>query len=65
MDILEIEMPKGYMNIGIDSANQLVADTNDSTNWDTMTFPLPKGRWTISSQKGKMVWVRKKKWYQK
>lgn len=47
--ILIIEMPKGYRNIAVTLSNHLVADTNDSTNWDTLKFPLPKGKWSIYS----------------
>ncbi len=48
---IEITMPKGYMNVGITTDNFLVADTNDSANWDTLKFPLPEGKWSIYSNK--------------
>ena len=57
-DILEtmvIEIPKGFMNIGISTDNYLFADTNDSVNWDTLRLPLPEGEWSILDVKGKMV----------
>jgi len=43
------------MNTGISTCNHFIADTNDSANWDTLKFPLPKGKWSIQSIKGKMV----------
>jgi hypothetical protein len=46
---IKIELPKGFMNVGISTDNILIADTNDSANWDTISFPLPepKGTWNI------------------
>ena len=43
------------MNTGISTCNHFIADTNDSTNWDTIKFPLPKGKWSIQGIQGKMV----------
>ena len=40
---MEIKIPKGYRNIGITINNKLIADTNDSSDWDTICIPLPKG----------------------
>ena len=48
---LEIELPKGFMNCGITAKNNFVADTNDSDNWDTLKFPLPRGKWKIKCYK--------------
>ena len=31
-----------FMNVGVTVGNFLIADTNDSNNWDTLKFPLPK-----------------------
>ena len=45
MKELIIKIPKGYMNVGISTSNKLIADTNDSSNWDEIYFPLPKGKW--------------------
>lgn len=46
--IIEVELPKGFMNVGVTSDNSfLTANTNDSANWDTLKFPLPKGKWRI------------------
>ena len=42
-----IELPKGFMNVGVTLDNHLIADTNDSSNWDTLQFPLPDGHWSI------------------
>lgn len=52
---LIIEMPKGYMNTEVSICNHFIADTNDSSNWDTIMFPLPKGKWSIKSVEGKVV----------
>ena len=51
---IEVELPKGYMNVGV-AGGCLIADTNDSANWDTLRFPLPDGEWRIHSQDGKKV----------
>ncbi len=55
IETMVIEIPKGFMNTGISTCNHFISDTNDSTNWDTIKFPLPKGKWSIQSIKGKMV----------
>ncbi len=47
---IEIKLPKGFMNTGVTICNNFIADTNDSANWDTLKFPLPKlskGVWEI------------------
>lgn len=49
MKELIIKIPKGYMNVGISTCNKLIADTNDSSNWDEIYFPLPKGEWNIEN----------------
>jgi hypothetical protein len=49
MKELIIKIPKGYMNVGISTSNKLIADTNDSSNWDEIYFPLPKGKWNIEN----------------
>jgi len=59
LEMIVIEMPKGFMNTGISTCNHFIADTNDSTNWDTIKFPLPKGNWSIQSIEGKMVTLGK------
>jgi hypothetical protein len=48
---LNIELPKNFMNVGVTNNNELVADTNNSAEWDTLKFPLPKGKWRIHSYK--------------
>ena len=51
---LNIELPKNFMNVGITNNNELVADTNNSTEWDTLKFPLPKGKWRIYSHESEL-----------
>jgi hypothetical protein len=48
---MKIELPKGFMNVGVTTCNHLTADTNNSMNWDTLKFPLPKPifKWQIHS----------------
>lgn len=41
-----VEVPKGFMNIGVTTTNHLIGDTN-SSDWDTFRFPLPPGDWQI------------------
>ena len=53
--ILTVKIPNGYMNVGITKTNHLVADTNDSSNWDTIKFPLPEGKWSVYSEQGDIV----------
>ena len=48
---IEIKKPKGFMNCGVTTCNHFVADINDEANWDTLKFPLPKGKWSIHSYK--------------
>ena len=48
---LNVEIPKGFYNCGVTTCNHFIADTNDSANWKTLKFPLPKPigkRWEIS-----------------
>jgi hypothetical protein len=49
---IDVKLPRGFMNVGIGTDNSLVADTNDSANWDTIKFPLPDvdGVWEIKSK---------------
>lgn len=58
---IELELPKNFMNVGISIDNYLFADTNDSKDWDTLKFPLPKGKWGLWNQKGKIVTLIKLK----
>jgi hypothetical protein len=51
----EVIIPKNFMNVGVSTCNHLIADTNDSSNWDTLKFPLPEGKWHIYNVKGKIV----------
>lgn len=55
IETLTIEIPKGFMNTGVSTCNHFIADTNDSANWDTIKFPLPKGKWSIQNIEGKIV----------
>ena len=48
---IEIKKPKNFMNCSVTTDNHFTADTNDSANWDTLKFPLPKGKWSIYSYK--------------
>lgn len=59
-DRINIELPKGFCNIAITESNCLVADTNDTSNWDSLTIPLPEGEWKISEQKGKIITLVRK-----
>ncbi len=52
---ITVRMPKGYMNIGVSTEGRLIADTNDSKNWDTLSFPLPRGTWRIRKVDGQTV----------
>lgn len=52
-NIIEIELPKEFMNVGVSTDNHLIADTNDGSNWDTLKFPLPYGKWSIKNYKDK------------
>lgn len=44
--MIEIKIPKGYMNCGISKDNYFIADTNNSKNWDTIRLPLPVPQFT-------------------
>lgn len=57
-NMIEIEIPEGFMNVGITDDNNLIADTNDSANWDTLKFPLPKGKWVIYKTEKKKINLR-------
>lgn len=52
---IDVEIPLGFMNCGISTCNNFIADTNNSANWDTLKFPLPKPKykWNISHYKNK------------
>ena len=60
MKDLKVEIPNGFMNIGVSGTNRLFGDTNDSANWDTFSFPLPKpnGKWVVSSITDKIVTLK-------
>lgn len=47
VETMTIEIPKDYFNVAISTSNHLIANTNDSANWNTLKFPLPKGKWSI------------------
>ena len=51
MTKIKVELPKGFMNVGVSLSNDLIANTNDSANWNTLRFPLPKPthKWQIHS----------------
>jgi len=46
---IDIELPKNFMNVSITDNNELVADNNSSSEWDTLKFPLPKRVWGVYS----------------
>jgi hypothetical protein len=46
---ITLKVPKGYMNFSISKTNRFIGDTNNSENWDTISFPLPEGKWSIYS----------------
>ena len=56
---IEIEIPKGFMNVAVTLNNLFIADTNDSQNWDTLKFPLPDGKWSVFSIDEKKVILKK------
>jgi len=58
---IEIKLPKGYMNVYVTLDNYLHSDTNDSTNWGTLKFPLPKGKWGIKKIDNEEVTLINKK----
>jgi len=39
---IEVEIPKGFFNCGVSVCNHFIADTNNSVDWRTLKFPLPK-----------------------
>ena len=39
---IEVEIPKGFFNCGVSVCNHFIADTNNSADWRTLKFPLPK-----------------------
>ena len=48
------------MNTAITTDNFFIADTNNSTNWDTLKFPLPEGNWSIFNvSNNKVTLIRK------
>jgi len=55
MKTLKIKLPKGYMNASISSTGYFLADTNNSSDWDVMRIQLPKGNWSIKSNKGEDI----------
>lgn len=48
---INVQIPRNFTNCGVTTCNHFIADTNDSNNWDTLKFPLPKakGAWEIAS----------------
>ena len=51
---IDIFYPNGWSNCDVTIDNFFIADTNDSVNWDTLKFPLPKPtyKWQIRSYGG-------------
>ena len=58
-NFLDIEIPNGFYNVGISIDNFLIADTNNSANWDTIKFPLPDNNWKVYRVDGKDVRLSK------
>ena len=60
--IIDIVIPIGFMNCGVSTCNNFIADTNNSAKWDTLKFPLPKPKykWNIKCYKGDMDKPEKK-----
>lgn len=42
---IDVEFPAGWSNCAVTVNNYFIADTNDSSNWDTIKFPLPKPKY--------------------
>jgi hypothetical protein len=57
----KIIIPKNFTNCTITKNNRFIADTNDSTHYDSIVFPLPKGNWRIESIVNKEVTLVKNK----
>ena len=59
---IEVVVPLGFMNCAVSTRNNFIADTNCSSEWDTLRFPLPKPRykWRIKCYKGDMDKPEKK-----
>ena len=53
--MIDIKIPKGFMNCRITVNNYLITDTNDSSNWGKIKIKLPKPtyKWSIHSYKEK------------
>ncbi len=63
MTHIEVKLPKGFMNVAITIDNHLIADTNNSADWDTLRFPLPPGQWRIDTIKQQKVVLSDWGWY--
>lgn len=62
---IDVIIPKGFMNVGVARNKDekfpiLIADTNDSANWDELRIPLPPGDWVIGKyhEDGKTITLR-------
>jgi len=60
MKTITIKIPKNFMNTAITKDNYFIADTNDSKNWNTIKFPLPKGKWIINNKRVNEIILIKK-----
>jgi hypothetical protein len=45
--VIEIKLPRAFMNCGVTECNHFISDTNYSKDFDNIKFPLPKGKWNI------------------
>lgn len=53
--MIDLILPKGFMNVGISKDNNLTADNNNSHVWDDLNIPLPCGKWRIYKINGRFV----------
>ena len=48
---IEVTIPSGYMNCGVTMNNEFIADSNNSSDYHCIKFPLPTPvrKWVIKS----------------
>ena len=49
MNVIVVELPRGFMNCCVSVDGDFVADNNNSADFDRIKFPLPEGKWGIFS----------------
>jgi hypothetical protein len=58
-ELLEIDLPFDIrFNCGVTIDNHFISDTNNSSNWKTIKFKLPIGKWTIRNQIGNKIMLQ-------